>query len=392
MLRRTLHGLTFFAGMLMISSCLDTFSPPMDLRDVEVLVIDGFLNATDRNVEIVITHAQSLASPDPPVFESGASVSIHTSDGGSFVLYELTPGKYSRNNLNIDDALKYQLHIKTNEGEEYHSDFVDVRPSPPIQEVIVEPREDDSALEVTVSASDPTRSTRYYRWDYLETWEYTSTFRSDFILVNRKPIPRVPGQGIYRCYKQLPSTRILIGTSIQLAEDVISDQLLATIPKGDQRTMERYSIEVIQRSISRHEYDYLRQLQMSTESLGGLFDPQPSQIYGNLRNINDSSVPVLGYFSAGTTQRMRTFFDHDDLPEAMKVLQPKGTCVQDTVCITIPNDFGLKCHIELKTLKGTEVITGSLFKEFETIGFMASTSECADCRSQGGTTTPPEYW
>jgi Domain of unknown function (DUF4249) len=392
MQRRMLRGLSFFAGMLIVTSCLDTFNPPMDLRTVDVLVIDGFLNASEKRVDVVITQAQTLTSAGPAPVVSGASVSIHSADGGSFNLPETKAGTYSRTELNIDHDAKYQLRVKTLAGEEYHSDFVDVRRAPSIRDLIIEPRQDETALEVTISAADPTKNTRYYRWDYIETWEYTSIFRSDFDLVNRLPVPRLPGQGIYRCYRQRQSTKILVGTTIHLDEDVVSNQLLATIPKGDQRTMAKYGIEVIQRSITRHEYDYLRQLQKSTESLGGLFDPQPSQTYGNIQNIGDSSIPVLGYFSAGTTNRLRSFYIHDDLPEAMKVLPPIGSCVQDTVCLTIPNSFGLKCHIELKTLKGTEVITGSLFKEFETIGFMASTAECADCRTQGGTTTPPPFW
>lgn len=387
-----MRRLTFYMGLLGLSSCLDTYEAPTDLRDVEVLVIDGFLNGTDRTAMVSISNAQSLSSAEPPVKETGALVSIFDDSGDHFDLIETAPGEYSRDNLTVDAAAKYQLRIVTSEGSEYRSDYANVRQAPPITEVKIEPKSDFSALEVKVSAKDVTQSTRHYRWDFLETWEYTSVFRSEYEVINKLPTPRKEGEGIYRCYVTKPSTRILVGTSVQLTEDVINNQVIGTIPVGDQRTYIRYSIEVRQRSITLHEYDYLTQLQKSTEGLGGLFDPQPSQVYGNVKNIEDPTIPVLGYFTAGSTQKMRTFYDRSDLPEPMKTLPFTGDCKQDTICAVIPSPFGLRCSIALKDLTGSEIITGSLYKEFETIGFLMSSSDCADCRTQGGVTKPPDFW
>ncbi|HZY80560.1 MAG TPA: DUF4249 domain-containing protein [Cyclobacteriaceae bacterium] len=392
MLRPAFGRSGFYVGLLVLSSCLDTYDPPMDLQDVEVLVIDGFLDGTANSVTVNISHAQSLASSEPPVAETGSAVTIYDENGSHFTLSEGEAGVYSRSNLQVDPHGKYQLRITTTEGAMYESDYVEVRQAPQITDVSIEPKEDLSALEVFVSAKDPSASTRYYRWHYLETWEYTAPFRSDFKIVNNLPQPRLTGEGIYRCYRTKSSTRILVGTSVQLSEDIINDQLINTIPVGDQRTFIRYSVEVIQRAITHHEFEYLKQLQQSTEGLGGLFDPLPSQLYGNVRNIGDSSIPVLGYFSAGSTRKMREFYDREQLPAAMKTLPDIGKCVQDTICVVIPSPYGLKCSIDLKGLKGTEIITGTLFKEFETIGFLSSTKECADCRTQGGVTTRPDFW
>lgn len=385
-------GAKLFIVLLTLGGCLETYSPPLNLVEEQVLVVDGFLNATDGSVYVELSRAQALAATDPPKLELGAIVSLVDELGTSTSLLATQPGRYETQGLSVNPNQRYQVKIKTSDGGEYESDLVEVRAAPPITSLLIQPKFDFTALEVSVSTRDDQKLTRYYRWDFVETWEYTSTFRSDFELINRLPVPRKPGQGIYRCYRSRPSTRILVGTSIQLSDDVISNQLLETIPVGDQRTTARYSLEVRQRAISRLEYDYLKQLQKSTEGLGGLFDPQPSQLYGNIKRMGDSKVTVLGYFSAGTTQKMRSFYDHDQLPLSMKVIPRDVTCSQDTVCLTIPNPYGLLCHLELKTLKGTEVITGSLFKEFETIGFLCSTAECSDCRLQGGTTEQPVFW
>jgi hypothetical protein len=391
MLGTTIRKLVFYTGLLAISSCVETYEAPKTLEDVEVLVIEGFLNGTSKEVVVNISHAQSLGSNESPEMETHAVVSIHLDDGTQIALAQSSDGVYTRTNLDIDPKRKYQLRVFTPTAS-YESDFVDLQQAPPIGTVEIEPREDRTALEVLVSSEDPTGSTRYYRWDFIETWEYTALFRSDFQLVNRSPVPRPAGEGVYRCYRSQSSTRILVGTSVHLSGDVINDQLIATIPVGDQRTAARYSIEVEQRGISKDEFEYLKQLQQSTEGMGGLFDPLPSQLYGNVKNIDNNSVPVLGYFSAGSTHKMRTFFTRSDLPESMKVLPGMGTCKQDTICVAIPNPYGLKCNTELKTMTGKEVITGTLFKEFETIGFLWSTPECADCRTQGGVTKMPDFW
>ena len=326
MRRTVLRRMTFYAGLLALSSCLDTYDAPSDLAHVEVLVIDGFLNGTSRSAYVKISHAQSLLSNIPPRIETGAKVSIHSDDGDQFALIENPPGIYSRSNLDVEPYSKYQLRVTSAQGTDYQSDYVELRQAPPITDVSVEPNALLTGLEVMVSSKDITNATRYYRWDYLETWEYTSPFRSDFKKVGPQIIPRVEGEGIYRCYRTQPSTSIMVGTSVHLTDDVISDALLTTIPAGDPRTYVRYSVEVMQRAISRHEYDYLKQLQVSTESLGGLFDPLPSQVYGNMHNTQDNSVPVLGYFSAGSTQKFRKFYDHDELPTSMRLRPPVGAC------------------------------------------------------------------
>jgi hypothetical protein len=49
--------------------------------------------------------------------------------------------------------------------------------------------------------------------------------------------------------------------------------------------------------------------------LGTLFDPQPSTIYSNIKNINDDSEIVLGYFDASSVTEDRIFITSSDVPK-----------------------------------------------------------------------------
>lgn len=375
---------------VLLGGCLDNYLPPANLQSSDGLVVEGFLNATDESVRIVVAHTTPLDVAEPPVPETNAIVVVQSDRGDRITLSEVAPGVYERKGVAIDASARYQLRVSTNEGFEVHSEYVEVRMSPPIDDLSLD--YDEDGVIFRVSTHDPTGNTRHYRWDYVETWEYTSAFRSDYDLINKQPEPRPPGQGIYRCWQTEPSTKIMIANSLRLVEDVISKQPIFTIPIGDQRLSIRYTTLVQQRAITREEYDYLFQLRQSTENVGSLFDPQPAQVRGNVTSIDGSLNLVLGFFSAGTVTSKRIFQTFDELPEGYRVLPSKGTCAQDTVCITIPNEWNLNCSIELKELSGTELITGSLFRDFSTIGFLKTTPDCADCRRQGGVTRPPDFW
>jgi hypothetical protein len=80
------------------------------------------------------------------------------------------------------------LYIKTKGGEEYISDYVGIMDTPPIDSVAWRP--DGDGVSVMVNTHDVTGQSKYYRWDYVETWEYESPFISLFKVVNKQAVYR----------------------------------------------------------------------------------------------------------------------------------------------------------------------------------------------------------
>ena len=180
---------------------------------------------------------------------------------------------------------------------------------------------------------------------------------------------------------RFPSTKISITSSVRLVDDVVHQFPVTFLPKGSSKISIKYSTLIKQRAVSKKEYDYLEQLQKTTESLGGLFDPQPSQVLGNIRNLNNPLAPVLGYFSAGTTVEERLFIDYYDLPDDLRKIPPVVGCSQDTVY-----------NAGLVNLSGTVYLGSAIYSGPSIIGYTKSTASCADCRTKGGVTTQPPFW
>lgn len=134
-----------------------------------------------------------------------------------------------------------------------------------------------------------------------------------------------------------------------------------------------YSILVRQRVIDKNEYEFLQDLQRVTESVGGLFDSQPYEILGNIHSL-DSSVPVLGFFSAGFTNEQRIFLRYRDLPDHLQ-RTPYHYCVLDTVCTVLRPD--LRCVIDLASLPLNSYLVGDLNPYFP--GYSITSKSCADC-------------
>src|SRR5690606_15183217 len=138
-------------------------------------------------------------------------------------------------------------------------------------------------------------------------------------------IPRSPGNQIFTCWRTDHSTNILIGTSAKLGEDIIRGMPIAFQPNGSYQLSNRYSILVKQYAISREEFEYWEMLKKDNESVGSLFDAQPSQVTGNFTNIHNPEEPVLGFFKINSMTEKRIFIAANDLKE-YGFKPPKPTC------------------------------------------------------------------
>ena len=66
--------------------------------------------------------------------------------------------------------------------------------------------------------------------------------------------------------------------------------------------------------LDEQSYVYWLNVQKNSQSLGGLFDVQPSELTGNIHGVTNVNDPVVGYISACTIQERRLFIDNHDLP------------------------------------------------------------------------------
>jgi hypothetical protein len=370
---------TLIFALLMMMACVESYYPPSSTSDMELLVVDGFLNGTSSSATVKLTRSVplSISIPFPP--ETGANVSIENTEGDSFSLAETDKGVYEADHLNLDPSTGYRLTIETSSGASYASDFIGLRQSPALDSVSWVPEE--TGTRFYVSGHDPSNKTIFYRYLFTETWEYNVTYFSYFRNEGGTPVLRNLGAGdqVYNCWTNSLNTEVLTASTKGLGRDRVSMLPINFIKKGSRQLSYLYSMLVQQRAISQEEYEYWGLIKKTTESLGGLFDPLPSEVSGNVHNETDASEKVLGYFSGGYVQEKRIFVRNSELPPALRGVERWDF---DCEVKSIPYDQ--------PQLVGTDVFLGTV--GIPPVAWSITTPNCGDCRSLSGDNIKPDYW
>ena len=368
--------------LLMYVSCKKPYNPPATTRDNKFLVIDGTLiNSADSPSVITLSRTVKLTDTTQAIYpETGATVSIEDSTGGSFALFEMPGGKYQSNPLSLNSSDKYRLMITTSSGDQYASDFVEMKQTPPIDSITWQQQND---VMISVNTHDPLNNTKYYRWDFTETWQNSAPLKSELGVDNGLIfyIEDRPLDQRYNCWSNDYSTDILIGSSIALSQDVINMAPIVVVPQNSVKINIRYSILVKQYAITADAYQYFSILKKNTENLGSIFDAQPTQLTGNIHSVKNPAEIVLGYFTASSVQQKRIFISKDEVSN-WNYVYPGPECNMITINQNSTN-FLIYNYPD-------PAYTAYYFSG--TTGLAIDKISCLDCTLQGGTNQKPSYW
>lgn len=316
-------------------------------------------------------------------------MTIESDQNNAFPLTETSPGKYSSGILNLDITRNYRLRIKTKDNQQYLSDFVAVKVTPPIDSIGFDVL--GTGIQIYANAHDPANNTRYYRWDYDETWQFHAQYESDYYSDGVSIVPRLPGQFTYGCFASDTSSSIVLGSSAKLKQDVIYQTPITTIASTSEKIETKYSIHLNQYALTSDAYSFWQNLKKNTEQLGSIFDAQPTNIAGNIHNTGNPAEPVIGYISACTVQTKRVFISNEQLPRSWIATYPYQcqldselfchgkNCQNDVALFLIPQNSGLV------------PVYGIPIGSLAPIGYFSADIECTDCRLRGTQTTPP-FW
>ena len=354
--------------------CVEKYDPPVTRADKNFLVVDGYINNGTDSTIIKLSRTRNLGDTVSAVPELNARLVVEKDGAFYFQLQELGGGRYAHPGQLLDNSSKYRVRITSAQGKEYLSDEVSVVQTPPIDSISLIPRAD--GVTFAVNTHDPKNNTRYYRWEYEETWEYLSNYFSGLEYINGSIGNRPPEREIHVCYRAQKSTLIFLGTSASLANDIIYQSPLLTVPRNSIRISVKYSLLVKQYALTREAFNYWQNLKKTTEQLGSIFDVQPSQIGGNIHCLSDTTEPVLGFISASSMQEKRIFVVPADV-DPWKY--PPDICEMRI----IPPDSMHIYFVDRGWIPINIVGFGDL---------QASPGICADCRLKGGTTVKPDFW
>jgi hypothetical protein len=372
-----------------VAMCRKPYEPPVIKASNHFLAIDGIINTgSNSSSTFLLSRSVNLQDSVTNLPELNAQAMIVSAGG---LLYPLTDtagnGVYVSGVLNLDPAQQYQISVTTSDGNKYLSDLVTPKAAPPIDsltwEDVENPLTGSDEVNVYVNSHDPTNNTRYYRWDYIETYQHRAYYNSSWFRIDSLIYPVLtPDQSTYNCWITDNSNSILLGTSIALTNDVISHALIATFARNDPKLDVRYSILVRQYPLDLDAYKFWLTVQNNSQSLGGLFDLQPSQITGNIHSTTNPSNTVLGYVTASSIQEMRLFIDNSSLPGWKS--NPFVNCPITIIGANADNNF-------LWSYPDT-AYNVYYFNTGNPPTINITFKDCLDCRYQGGTNIQPSFW
>jgi hypothetical protein len=375
--------------LLSIFSCRKPYAPTIITSNQQYLVIEGVINSGSDTTIIKLSRTVRLSSTTKSP-EQGAKVMIESDKNDQFNLVETTAGKYLITNLNLPADRKYRLHIFTSKNKEYISDYVENKITPPIDGVYVAPLV--SGVQFAVSSHDNTKKTRYYRWDYNETWSYTVPQYSVLLYINNDVGSRNPDSLVHDCYKNAtPSNSIFIANSDKLTQDVIDKSPLGYVDASTGKITNVYSLLVKQYALTADAYRYWQLLKKNTEQLGSISDPQPSSTFTNIHAVSNPTEPVIGYVSVSTVTTKRIFLSGRTLPFAVN--QHAGDTLQCTggvIRINPVNTF--KDRLFRTFSSGDSLLIKVVTDSNKIVGYQYASAICVDCRLLGGSNIKPPYW
>jgi len=366
------------------TQCRQTYLPPATQANYSYLVVDGFIANGNDSTIIRLSRTTPISDSIFSAPELGAQVSVAGDQGDVYFLTDAGNGNYYIPSLTLKSAEKYKLRIATTNGKTYESEPQEPRATPPIDSLSWDQATPSpGAVNIYVTTHDPQNNTRYYKWDYIETWKYTSKFQSILEYTSNGLIIRPTADDIFTCWRTKTSSDILINSSEKLEDDVIFKSLLVHIVAPDDRLTTKYSLLVKQYAIDKNAFTYYRQLQNNSQNLGSIFGTTPSQLKGNIHNVNDASEVVIGYINAGSISQQRIFIDFSQL----NLWPPTSTYYANCELVLL----GLN-EYQFYLTQGSYLPLYYKSSNGRPVGLWVGSPDCVDCRLHGGTNTKPSFW
>lgn len=385
-----------------LHSCIEPFDPKVVDVNQSLLVVDGVITDQPGPYVIKITNSTSLTGD--PVAISVSNIFIEDSDGNVESLTEMSTGVYQTSTLRGETGQSYRLNFELN-GELCQSTWEQIKESSMIDGIDyqVERKEtSDSDIDLVgvqffIDNSGTTLAQNYFRFEQYETWETSVVHRPEFNYLGSDQIEAIAESLPSTCWKYKKSKDVNLATTEGLIMNELSSHKLGFMlgNDGEERFTVLYSLLVKQYTIDENEYLFWKNVKESNDEIGGLFDKQPAQVFGNITNVSNPRNDILGYFSASGLQENRIFVEPHQVrdPSFALTCQPLRSVYKSEFEMASEYEAALTLLLSGKSYYFENFIYLNEGKENESIlGVILARDACVDCTRKGGNTTKPEFW
>ncbi len=305
---------------LLMQNCVEPFEFETT-QFTSALVVEGTITDREETQRILV----SRTFPLDTVLMSGVSnakVLVEDTNGGTYDFTEEEAGVY-RSNVPFAavSGRLYTLSIETPDGKTYTSEETPVPARTTIERLYAERGVKDSGTEegmyIYVDSFDPTGESKYYRYEYEETYKIVAPFWSPADAYVISPLPeaevgtRARTQEERVCYNTVASNAIIQENTTEFNEDRVSKFPVRFIDRNNYILSHRYSILVKQYVQNSAAFEYYRTLETLSGSESLFTQIQAGFLEGNIKS-STADENVVGFFQVATVSEQRLFFDYAD--------------------------------------------------------------------------------
>ncbi len=405
--------------LLVVASCVDEINIPEETSDAfePVLVVEATLTNELKNHQVILSLTNPLSNSGlPPTYETNAQVTIEQ-NGVAIAFEEIENGIYqSVQAFQAASEVDYQLKIIRSNGKVYQSDVRQLTTATVMDDLYVERgfnENDEEGVSVLIDAFDPSNTSKYYRFEYLEAYRIEAPLWTPEDLIfdtEAEGGPCVPESYItierstdeQVCFNEKRSDQIIVTNTIDLSEDRLDQYRVRFLSRNNYIITHRYTILVRQYVLSQDAYFYYEAIANFSDNEDILSESQPGFVQGNIRYEENEDEQVVGFFDVSFVDEKRVYFNYEDLFPGEDLPPYVNDCtffVAPLLCV--PDQMGCRavpliCLLEDLDLEGNPV--WKYYSENETPSSLVDEGPynlvpraCGDCTALGNT-NPPDYW
>jgi hypothetical protein len=380
---------TYCLMLLSIVSCVEPYNVS-DVSYQDELIVEGYVTTETKQQQVTLSHTSRIGEQQF-IPEQNAKVTITTGKGEKFVLNEAAPGIYRSIAFGGTIGQTYALSISTSAGKQYSSQPVELKKNPGIGNIYAtySPTlsNGDGAFKIFLNAEDPEKKSRFYRWEFKETYEIQNPFPSEFVWLGGSSVV-FRDLPVDHCWGNDSSKSVVLGTTKGLAGDRITGQQIQTLPGYSIEMRIKYSILVRQYVLDEPAYNYWKSLADVNQTQGTLFDHQPGPVKGNVTSLSDPSEIVLGYFDAGEVASKRQFFVPSNFTKSGYVPPKYLTSCFNYVPVEVAED---KIAIVMPQYTKDGYLITSSSGSYPNAKLLLLPKYCCDCTNVGSN-IKPSFW
>ena len=394
----TTNAIACILFCLSLLSCTEPYQIQTNTFE-DALVVEATITNELKTQQIKISRTYQFEE-NGPTTETGADVYITDNLGNRYDFTEQNGVYLSTVQFQAVPNVNYQLFITTVNGNEYASNIQRMTTANQISSIDTDiiTKDSERGVQISVNSSDPTNTSKFYRYEYEETYKVVVPKWSNYkaYLLNPRTVSYMErGYESKTCFKTNKSDTFLLTNTTDLMEDLVYKFPIRFIGDREYMLSERYSILVRQFVISQQAYEYYKTIKALSDS-GELLSPnQPGFVMGNIKSLTNPKEKIIGFFDVCSASEKRIFFNYGDVFPNEPVPQFFMDCPEESLDAgdfrTNPLGDGFKLISYVQS--GQKVFYDFIYNPLSEAHpiYVMVPAACGDCTTFASNVVPP-FW